>query len=165
MEFLKKFEMFNRKLCLSVEWVGLFAFMLMMTVTTVDVLGTKVFLTPLPGALDIMMVAQLIAISFAIASTLFFGGHIQVEFFAMLFPKNIQTLIEIVVSLLGLVLFVLISWNLFKYGYDLKECGEVSPTIRLPLYPFAIAAALACIPACLIYLHKIFKTLHEVIKK
>ena len=162
---MSKFDSFNRKLSSRIQHVGIAAFIVMMIVTTLDVLGTKLLLIPVPGALDIMMMAQLIAISFGISATLIAGGHIQVEFFVMLFPKKIQIFVELFSNLLGLVLFALITCHLFKYGCDLKEYNEVSPTIRLPLYPFAMAAAIACIPAFLVYLHGIFRTLYEVIKR
>jgi hypothetical protein len=36
------------------------------------------------------MVAQIVAISFASASTLIAGGHVSVEFFLMKMPKSIK---------------------------------------------------------------------------
>jgi hypothetical protein len=62
---LEKFEKFNHKISMSIEWVGLVAIVLMMLITTIDVLGTKLFLLPVFGALDIMMLAQLVAMTFA----------------------------------------------------------------------------------------------------
>jgi hypothetical protein len=43
--------------------------------------------------------------------------------------------------------------------------GEVSPTVRFPLYPFTYAAAFAFIPACLVSLVKFIKSLAEVWKR
>jgi len=47
------------------EWVGFGTIFLMVALTCVDVVGAKVFRLPVPGSLDVMMLAQLIAISFA----------------------------------------------------------------------------------------------------
>ena len=45
------------------------AFVFMMLLTTADVIGAKVFLSPIPGALDLMMLAQLVALSFALGAS------------------------------------------------------------------------------------------------
>ena len=165
MAFLTKFDAFNRKFSSIIEWIGLIAFFLMMALTTIDVIGAKVFLLPVPGSLDIMMLAQLIAMSFAIAMTQIFDRHIQVEFFVPLFPKLIQNLCDVIYNLLCFILFFLISWRLIAYGIELNTTGEVSPTIRLPMAPFAIGAGIASIPVCLIYLSTTLKSILKVFKK
>lgn len=161
---LQKFEKFNHRVSMGIEWVGLVAFVAMMLVTTIDVLGAKVFLLPLPGALDIMMMAQLICMSFAVSSALLLGRHVQVEVFVLLLPKRLQNNADCIVRFLGLILFILIVWRLFVYGYDLQVRGEVSPTIRVPLHPFAYGATFACLPACLVYLSLFIESLLKVFK-
>lgn len=150
---------------MSIEWVGVAALLLMMTITTVDVLGAKLFLMPVFGALDVMAIAQLIAISFAVATALILGRHVQVEFFVMLLPKRIAAIVDCFVNLLGIFLFVLIVWRLSVYGYELKVDGEVSSTARIPFYPFVYGAAIACIPACLVYICMLIDSVQKVIKK
>ena len=152
MNALDKFEAFNRKLSETIEWVGIIAIVLMMLITTVDVLGAKLFKLPIFGALDMMMILQLVAMSFAVAITLVFNRHVQVDFFVMLLPKRVQALVDCLVNLLGLFLFVLIVWQLILYGHDLQTGGEVSSTARIPFHPFTYGAALACVPVCLIYI-------------
>jgi len=87
---LEKFAKFNRKLSMGIEWVGLAAIVLMMLITTIDVLGTKLFLLPVFGSLDIMMLAQLVAMTFTAGATLIIGLHITVEFFVPLLPRRLQ---------------------------------------------------------------------------
>lgn len=161
---LEKFEKFNNRVSMGIEWVGLVAFVFMMLVTTIDVVGAKVFFRPLPGSLDIMMLAQLICMTFAVSAALLLGRHVQVEVFVLLLPKRLQDYTECLVRFLGLALFVLIVWRLFVYGHDLQFKGEVSPTIRVPLYPFAYGAAFACIPACLVYLSLFIESILKVFK-
>ena len=161
---LERFEKFNHRVSMGIEWVGLVAFVLMMLITTADVIGAKVFYRPLPGALDIMMMAQLICMTFAASSALILGRHVQVEVFVLLLPKRLQDNTECLVRFFGLILFILIVWRLFVYGYDLQFRGEVSPTIRIPLHPFAYGAAFACIPACLVYLSLFIESLLKVFK-
>ena len=146
------------------EWIGFGAIFLMVAITCVDVVGAKLFRTPVFGTLDVMMLAQLIAISFAVSMALILGRHIQVEFFMALIPKRVQAVIDCIIHFLGLALFILIVWRLFLYGYHLKIGGEESMTARIALYPFVYAAAVACIPVCLVLLQRLLSSILRVVR-
>jgi TRAP-type C4-dicarboxylate transport system permease small subunit len=154
-----KFENFNRQLSDWCEWIGLAALLLMMAITCIDVVGAKVFLRPVLGAIDIVQLSQIVAISFAAGMTLILGRHIQVEFFFNLLPRPVQAISDSVVRLLGLGLFIVIVWRLFVLGRSFQTTGEYTATAYIPLYPFAYAIALACIPVCLVLLLDFLKSL------
>jgi len=162
---MEKYEKICCRGTMAIEWIGIIALLFMMLITVVDVITSSVFNHPLSGALDTISLLQLICITCAVSSTLFLGRHVEVEFFALLLPKRLQLTISRIVYFLGLLLFIVIAWRLFVYGADLQQSGEVSPTIRLPLHPFAYGAALGCIPACLVYLLFFIKSLRGVSEK
>lgn len=162
---LEKFESFNRHLSDLFEWIGLAGLLVMMLVTCLDVFGGKLFRHPVFGALDIVMLAQLVAVSFSLACALVHGMHVSVEFFVSMLPLHIQAVIDMVISFFCLTFFVLIVWRLTIYGYSLQMGREVSATIRIPLYPFAYGVALAAVPVCLILLVNIIKSIGSVVKK
>jgi TRAP-type C4-dicarboxylate transport system permease small subunit len=162
MNFLEKFESFNRRVSAWFERVGVCGLLLMMAITCVDVVGAKLFKQPVYGALDIVMFAQLVAISFATAFALILGRHVAVEFFVILLPTRLQAVVEFVISFLGLILFALIVWRLAAYGYSLQIGGEVSATLRMPLYPFAYGIALASIPVLLVFLVDMLKAIVRI---
>ncbi len=149
---LDKFERFNRRLSGWCEWLGIAAMLMMMMITCIDVVGAKVFLRPLLGAIDIVMLSQIVAISFAASMALIVGRHIRVEFFFNLLPRRAQAVINSFVLLLGLGLFILIIWRLGVLGHSFQTTGEYSATAYIPLYPFAYVIALASIPVCLVFL-------------
>ena len=62
---LDKLEKFNGRLSDWFEWIGLAAMLLMMVTTCIDVVGAKIFRWRLFGAIDIVMLSQLVAIAFA----------------------------------------------------------------------------------------------------
>ena len=165
MTFLDKFGKFNEKISLTIEWVGVAGLFLMMIITTVDVIGAKLFLKPVYGALDVMAIAQLLAMSFAVSMALILGRHVQVEFFVMLLPDRAAAFVDCIVNFLGIILFTLIIWRLGIFAYDLKIDGEVSSTARIPLFPFYFASAIACIPACLVYIYMLIDSINKVIQK
>jgi len=161
---LEKFAKFNRAISSWIEWVGFGALVLMMALTCVDVVGAKIFRAPVFGSLDMMMLAQLIAMSFAVSMALILGRHVQVEFFIILMPKRLRKVIELVVNFLGLLLFVVIVWRLIVFGYHFQVGHEESATARIRLFPFVYAAALACIPVCLVYLQQLLTSIRRVVK-
>lgn len=165
MPALQRFETFNQKISSAIEWVGLIGFVVMMLITTVDVIGAKVFLSPVFGALDIVMQAQLIAMSFAAATTLIAGRHVAVEFFVPLLPKPLQRAVDVFVNLVGFALFLILVWRLTEYAYSLHIENELTPTARIPLYPFAYGAAFACVPVCLVYLYHLLVSISRLVKR
>jgi TRAP-type C4-dicarboxylate transport system permease small subunit len=165
MMFLDKFEKFNRLLSSWFEWVGLAGLLVVMFITCIDVIGAKLFFRPVLGALDIVMLSQLVAISFATSFALILGRHIRVEFFVARLPRRAQAVIDSIIFLLGLALFILIIWRLCVYGYSLQTGGEVGATALIPLYPFAYGIALASIPVCLVFLLEFLDSLTRIVRR
>ncbi|MBN1850999.1 MAG: TRAP transporter small permease subunit [Deltaproteobacteria bacterium] len=155
---LSKIENFLHRLCSWFEWVSVVAILLIMTITCVDVVGAKVFKSPVFGALDIVTLAQLIAISFAASMTLNLGRHVQVDFFFDILPKYARTVINIIILLLGLGLFIIIIWRLGMLGYSFQKTGEYSPTAYIPFYPFAYGVSFGTIPVFLVMLMDLVKS-------
>jgi TRAP-type C4-dicarboxylate transport system permease small subunit len=156
---LEKIEKLNRRISGWCEWLGLAAMLLMMLITCIDVVGAKVFQWRLLGAIDIVMISQTVAISFAAAMALILGHHIRVEFFFDLLPQRAQSVIHSIVLLFSVILFIVITWRLFVLGYSFQASGEYSATAYIPLYPFVYGIAFACIPFCLVLLFEFFKSI------
>ena len=161
---LEKFERFNRKVSSWAAWIGFGAIFLMVVLTCADVVGAKIFRTPVFGSIDMMMLAQLIAVAFAGALALIQGRHVQVEFVMILLPRRIQALIDALIDILCLVFFGIIVWRLFVYGHYIQLGREETMTARIPLFPFAYASAVAIIPFCLVFLQQFMSSLLSVVK-
>jgi TRAP-type C4-dicarboxylate transport system permease small subunit len=158
-------ERFNRRLSDVLEWIGLAAMLLVMLITCVDVIGAKVFLWRLLGAIDMVMLSQIVATAFAAGTTLFLRRHIEVELVHQLLPRRVRAAIESLVSLIGLGFFVVIVWQLCVLGHNFYVSGEYSATARIPYYPFAYGIAVGCVPVCLILLLDFFKSLGRIVQR
>ena len=165
MTVLHKIEKFNRLLSGWFEWIGLAGLLIVMVITCIDVIGSKIFVKPVFGAIDIVTLGQLVAISFAAAFSLLLGRHVQVEFFVAILPRRAQAVTDSIVFLFGLILFILIIWRLCVYGYSLHTGGEVSATARIPLSPFAYGIAIASVPVCLVFFLEFLNSLIRIVKK
>jgi TRAP-type C4-dicarboxylate transport system permease small subunit len=162
---LDKFEKFNRRLSGWFEWIGLAGMLLMMAITCIDVVGAKVFHWRLLGAIDTVMLSQIVAIAFAASMTLILGRHIQVEFVIARLPNRAQAFINSIVLLLELGLFGLIIWQLCVLGYTFQTSGEYSQSAYIPYFPFAYCIAFASIPVCLVLLLKFLKSIGRIAQR
>jgi TRAP-type C4-dicarboxylate transport system permease small subunit len=162
---LNKFEKFSRKLSNWFEWIGLAAILLMMAITCIDVVGAKVFHWRLFGAIDTVMLSQIVAIAFPASMVLILGRHIQVEFVIARLPNRARAVIDSFVLLLELGLFSLIIWRLWVLGYTFQTSGEHSQSAYIPYYPFAYCIAFASISVFLVLLLKLLKSIGRIIEK
>lgn len=151
----KQFGFYIENLAKKLEWVGIAGVLLMMLATVIDVIGAKVFLSPLRGAIEIVGFGQIIAISCAITVGLFFKRHIDIELFVSWLSERAQKNIHFFISILGFVLFVLLAWQSCMYGISLKSAGEISSSAYIPFYPFAHVIAFCAAVASLYYVNEI----------
>jgi TRAP-type C4-dicarboxylate transport system permease small subunit len=160
-----KFEKFNHRLSGWFEWIGVAGLLAMMLVTVIDVIGAKLFLSPLLGAMDWVRVWQSVAIAFACAATLIVGRHVRVDFIVARLPQRAQAVINSLINFLCLCLFVLLIWRTSVLGYTLQVTGEVSATAHIPRFIFAYGIALASIPVCLLFLQELISSVMKVVKR
>lgn len=146
----------------SIERLGMAGILLMFLVNFIDVVGAKLFLWPVPGATEVIGLAQVVAIAPAIAMTLLLNRHIRVEFILMRLPRRLRAAFSAISSFFSLAIFVLIAWQSYLYGHSLRRAGEIGSTSHLPFFPFAYLIAFSCIPVCLAFLIEVFKYLAEV---
>jgi TRAP-type C4-dicarboxylate transport system permease small subunit len=146
------------------EWVGVAALLTIMAITCIDVIGAKLFLKPVFGAIDIVMLSQAVAISFAAAMSLIVGRHIQVEFFVMRLPRRAQAVIDSFIHFFGLFFFSLVVWRLCVHGYSFQAGGEASATIYIPFYPFTYGIALAIVPVCILLFLRFLTSLARILQ-
>ena len=160
---MKKFFSFNKFrdfifwLSSKLSIIGGIALFSIILVTCFDVIGTKVFKKPFSGSYEIVFLAQLVAIAMAAGDTLIYGRHVHVEMFIMKMPKRLGRIISIIVSFLGLILFVVVAWEGFVYAFSLKAVHEVTGTVKIPLYPFAFVLGISGVLISLIYLVRLIE--------
>lgn len=145
------------------EWAGVIGVIIMVLVTCVDVIGAKLFLLPVPGYIEVVSLVQVVTIAFAVAVTQRHGGHISVEMFVTSFPPRIRAMVKALVSLLGLIIFVLLVYGGIGLGNEYLESGEITATAQLPFFPFAYAFAIALIPIAMMMLVDFFVAVKEAL--
>jgi TRAP-type C4-dicarboxylate transport system permease small subunit len=146
------------------NWIAAGAVVAMMCLTCADVI-LRIFRLPIPGTYEIVGLLGSVVIAFSIGYTSVEKGHIAVEFLVQKFPVRVQTFIDTFNALISTCLFGLITWQSIVYASDLKQSGEVSLTIQMPIYPFVYGIALGCGLLCLIMLLDFVKSLKRIGEK
>jgi TRAP-type C4-dicarboxylate transport system permease small subunit len=162
---LRRLERINHSVSAWLERIGIIGLLVMLGVTCVDVLGTKCFRSPIHGAIDIVMLCQVVAIAFTIAIAQIAGRHVRVELFVSKLSDTSQAVIDTFIYLFQFILFALIAWRTYVLARSLQIAGEVSATLFVPLHPFIFAIALGCIPVCIIFLLKFLNSVIKVARR
>ena len=130
------------------NYVACAAVVMMMLLTCADVV-LRLFGHPILGTYEMVGFLGTAVISFALAYTSLERGHIAVELLVSRLPTRLQVVINGFNSLIGAVLFSLITWQSFIYAGDLRGSGEVSLTLEVPTYPFVYGISLGCGLLCM----------------
>jgi TRAP-type C4-dicarboxylate transport system permease small subunit len=129
---------------------------LMLSLSVVDIVGSKIFSWPLPGGADVIGLIAVLVAALPIAATELSGGHVRLDLVLAFLPKKIRVAFRRIGTLLSLVLFLLIAIASMKYGLSLQNTGEASMTVAIPFFPFVYAIVLACIPTLLVLIIELF---------
>ena len=91
-------------------------FMMLLTVTDVIL---RSFRMALVGTYELVAFSGAVVIGFAVPLTTLLKGNVLVDFFVMKFSTRVRNIFHIVTRCMGIFLFSLLGWNLFKVGMDL----------------------------------------------
>ena len=116
---------------------------LIMAITVADVFLRSLG-KPIVGIYELVAFLGAVVIGFAFPYTSWTRGHIYVDALVVKLPPRGRAAVHVTTRLMGLCIFVLIAWNLFRMGSDLVRSGEVSPTLQVPFYPIVYGIGVAC---------------------
>jgi TRAP-type C4-dicarboxylate transport system permease small subunit len=113
----------------------------MMMLTVVDV-GLRTIGSPIVGTYELVAMAGAIVIGFAVPKTSWDRGHVFVDLLVENRSRAVRNGLFVATRIVGIIIYALLSWNLVRKGIVLQRAGEVSLTLRMPLYPAAYALSL-----------------------
>ncbi len=114
---------------------------IMMFLTTIDVIMRRFFNQPIFGAYEISKVLLAIAIFCGVAYVMVKGGHVNVDIATRLYPRRLKLAVYSIGLFLSLVIVGLISWQAALYGIDMVQVGERSVLLRIVVFPFIFVVA------------------------
>ena len=134
----------------------------MMALIFVDVFLRYLFNAPLPGAFEYIQFMLAFLIFCALPLITWTEGHIVVSIFEGLFRRRgldgVQRLVVMLVSAGGLAV---IAWLLWHQGFSLRNSGQITGFVELPLYPIAFVMSGLTVVALAIQLAMIVYDLRQ----
>jgi len=161
---LSSFGKFSYLISMWFERIAMVAIVGIIAATLVDVVGDKLLNKPLSAGTEVVYFLQVIAIAAALAFTKIDGKHIRLEFVDS-FPRRLKGAFNLLTAILGLGLFIILSWKSYEYAQALNAANEVTAASRIPIYPFVIWVGICCIPLCLVLITDLFNSAKEVFWK
>jgi TRAP-type C4-dicarboxylate transport system permease small subunit len=101
------------------------------------------------GTYELVSFGSALVVGFSLPYVSLRRGHFFVDFLINQFPRRLKIGFQLITRIMGVALFMFLSWNLIKYALDLRGVGEVSPTLNIPYYPFVFAVGICCLFECL----------------
>lgn len=132
-------------------WISALAIVCIILLTVLDVIG-RIFYSPVYGTFDLTTLLGGVVAGFAIPLSTLKGAHVYMGFFIDSVSARWKKILTPISQCFGIVLFLILGWNLILYGMKTYKSGELSFTIRFPTYPFIISMGLACLVNCLVIL-------------
>jgi len=137
---------------------------LMMAITTFDVLSRKLFSAPLRGANDLVSVCAAITLAASLPYTTSLKGHVAIEFLFLKLSRRGRRIGNILVHSVIAILFAVFAWQSVVYGNAMLDKNQLMVTLRWPLFWVPWAIAVCCAATVLVVIEHIAFPNEELIK-
>jgi TRAP-type C4-dicarboxylate transport system permease small subunit len=153
---LDRIEQLVERVARVMNWTAGGFVLIMMLLTTVDVI-LRLLRFPIPGTYEIVGLLGAAFVSFALAHTSLQRGHIAVDFLVRKLSERSRLFLQTATDSLSFGLFVLVCWQSVLYAGRLRQMGEVSLTLQMPLYPFVYGIAAGTAMLCVVLFLRLWR--------
>ena len=126
-----------------VRWLALFCggliLFALMVVTITDVVFRYALNAPIFGSQDVSVILLVLVVAFSIAYGGRTGAHVSVEVFTRLFNPLIDRIASVFVRVIGAVVMILATWQLYLAGAVATDLAEGTQLLAIPFEPFYYA--------------------------
>jgi TRAP-type C4-dicarboxylate transport system permease small subunit len=138
-----------------------------MLVLVIDVCLRSAFDIAVPGTIELVELLMVFLVFFSLAYTSLEKGHVSIGLIVDRFPQKVQTIFNIIASLLGGFIWALICLQLLLRGWEnINAVNPMhTPRLLIPTYPFMFIAALGCFFLCLYFLINLIALVRSLFRK
>jgi len=80
------------------------------------------------------------------------------------FSPRVRACCDVITQFMAFVLFCFMTWGCYRHARDIKEWGEVTLDLGLPIFPFVYIASFGCGLLAMVLLLKFLMALSEVVE-
>jgi TRAP-type C4-dicarboxylate transport system permease small subunit len=118
--------------------IGAGVLVVLMLITGVDVIGRYVFRRPLTGGYELTELALAAVVLLGWGYTQLVKSHVDIDLLYNRLPRPVRNGLDIFAPLLGLSLFILISWQAINFTKESIGWHEITEMIHLPVWIFKL---------------------------
>ena len=133
---LDRLERWTVRFTRTVAFLGLVALLALAAVILANAIMSKLFGRPLDGVVDWIKLIVAIAVSACIPAVLAMRGNITIRFAGHFLGPDRSKWLELFGAILTLVALVLLAWQLQVYVVELRETGETTENLGMPIAPW-----------------------------
>ncbi|MGD9116973.1 MAG: TRAP transporter small permease [Dehalococcoidia bacterium] len=123
-----------------------------MLITGIDVIGRYLFHSPLVGAFEMSELALAIMVLFGWGYNQAIKGHVDIDIVYKRLPHGFQNILDLLTPLLGLALFIFISWQAINFMMDSIGWGETTEMLHMPVWIFKLTIFIGAVSISLQFL-------------
>jgi TRAP-type C4-dicarboxylate transport system permease small subunit len=124
----------------GLSFVGMFALVPLMLLTSAEVVGRAVWSRPIPGAVELSSYLLAIFVLLGIAYTQQAKGHVRVEMLTSRLSYRGAAALDVLTTALSLIIVAVIAWQGWVVGMEERA---VSDMLRVPQRPFKLLVSVA----------------------
>ncbi len=136
--------------------------MVAMVMVTVGEMVLRMFGKPMAGTVETIGWLAAVTTAFALGYTQVHQGHVSIDLFTSRLGLRSQMVVGMLVNLVSAALFVIVTWNVFRYAGVLRETGSLSETMKVIVYPWVYLVSLGCAGLTLALLVDFLKSCRQV---
>ena len=129
-----------------ISGVGAVFLIPLMLITAADVVSRDLFNHPIAGVVELSGYFLAIFILLGLAYAQQVKAHVTVSIVTSRLPRPVQLFLNILVALIGLLIFIVLVWQGLVVGMEERT---VSDLLRVPQSPFRLLVAIAAFLVCL----------------
>jgi len=122
---------------------------IMVFLVAADAVGRYVFNRPIVGVLEITELMMVFIVFLAFAYVESKNGHVRVDLILSHFPRKVRQYIECLVTVISLGTIAIIAWQSVLYSLELRQGGNITASLGIPVSPFLLVVAFGCLLFCL----------------
>jgi TRAP-type mannitol/chloroaromatic compound transport system permease small subunit len=128
---------YGRLLFALAKWfayIGGMVFIALVLMSVVSIVGRKLFNAPVPGDVELLQLSAAFASAAFFAHCHLMHGDVKVDFFTAHMSSSRRVFLDSVGSLLIGLLGALLAWRTAAGAISLREAGESSAILELPVW-------------------------------
>ena len=123
------------------------------------------FATSFGGTAEVVGWLTAVVISLSLAESKSKKVHVSMSALIDLLPNRLSLFIQLCIAVLSALFFLVLSWQLCKFGINIMDRQSLSPTLQIPYYGFIMIAAFGFFAFSITLIIDVYLVLNRLINR